>query len=135
MILCGHKYMPADNTAVRKAYASSVGLGCFAMFVGLCMVLLGLVGGDGTSPATDWLFQGVVAFVAGGIMVYYGRKIMIDEPSAIRSIRVLTWLAYLNLTLSALSIAIGDYTVIVALLLNLLLISYYRAAKRSFVTR
>ena len=125
--------MLIENAELRKARAFTVGLGALAVTIGFGMALLGLSGGDGSTPAADWIMRGVLMLTGGGIQTYFGYRLTVDQRSATRYLRILSWLMYVSLGFGALSLLSGDFSVILSILIGLLLLSYYRAAQRSLL--
>jgi hypothetical protein len=120
-----------NNPAIDRAHRFTIGFGVLACVVGLFAVGLALAGGDGTTPALQWLMQGFVLLLVGAIEIYSGRKLIAGVDQARRHLRILSWLMLVSLAIGILSLLAGDFSVVLPMLINLLLLSYYRSAKRS----
>jgi hypothetical protein len=116
---------------VRKARATTIWLGWLALFWGVVAAGLSLAGGDGITPASEWMFQAVWAWVFGGLQLYFGRKIGADHHASLRSLKYLSYMMIAILILALTSFVAGDYRPIVSLLIALLMLSYYGAAKKT----
>ena len=123
--------MTIDTAEVRKARGATIGLGGLAIVVGLLMLGLGIAGGDGTTSALAWTVQGLLIIAAAGMQTLLGYQLGSNEKRTERNLRVLTWISGTFLVLGIVAVAIGDYSVVISMLVNLLLSSYYRRALRS----
>lgn len=118
---------------IRKARAATIALGIMAILWGLVAGGLGLSGGDGITPAGDWLFQSGWALIVGGVQFCFGRQIGANQQTSLRSSKVLSYLMVALLLLGMMSLIAEDYRAIISMLIALLLLSYYRAAKKSLL--
>lgn len=118
---------------LRKARAASLWIGWLAIFWGVAAAGLGFAGGDGISSAGEWLFQALWALVFGSVQLYFGRKIGADRDASLRSLKYLSYMMIAVVILAAISIITEDYRAIVSMLIALLLLSYYRAAKKTLL--